>query len=106
MLFCIVRSALPMRASSRSIIFSLPAFCSISRPEMEIATACLSDRVLGGGKHVGGRDRQDVVAGIAFEGSVFRILDFLNDCLSTIEGLDLALLRQAAQQRVVLGDVI
>jgi len=73
---------------------------------MEIATACLSDRVLGGGKHVGGRDRQDVVAGIAFEGSVFRILDFLNDCLSTIEGLDLALLRQAAQQRVVLGDVI
>ena len=39
MLFCMVRSALPMRASRRSIIFSLPLFCSISRPEIETATA-------------------------------------------------------------------
>jgi hypothetical protein len=39
MLFVIVRSALPMRDSSRSMIASSPLFCSISRPDIEMATA-------------------------------------------------------------------
>jgi hypothetical protein len=76
MLFSIVRSALPMRDSRRSIIRSGPEFWSCSRPEIVTATATCF-QLKDAGEDVRGGDVQHVVARVALVRAVFRVFQLL-----------------------------
>jgi hypothetical protein len=58
--------------------------------------------VLGSGQNVGGRDVQEVVAGVTLERAVLLIFDLLNDGAATVSGIHPALFQEAVEQCVVL----